>query len=46
MTPEAPIEPKHVEPCLRRKAALQEESETLQHDLDALNEARRDPPIT
>jgi hypothetical protein len=44
MTLEAPIEPQHVEPFLRRKAALQEEIETLQHDLHALKETRKQTP--
>jgi len=44
MTLEEPIEPKHVEPFLRRKAALQEEIETLQHELDALKAKRKETP--
>jgi len=44
MTLQEPIEPKHVEPFLRRKAALQEEIETLQHDLDALKAKRKGTP--
>jgi hypothetical protein len=36
MTLEGPIEPKYVEPFVRRKAALQEEIETLPHDLETL----------
>ena len=44
MTLEEPIEPKHVEPFVRRKAALQEEIETLQHQLDALKAKRQDTP--
>jgi hypothetical protein len=42
MTLDEPIEPKHVEPFIRRKAALQEEIETLQHDLDALKAKRKE----
>lgn len=37
-----PIEPTHVEPFIRRKAALQEDIETLQHDLDALKAKRKE----
>jgi hypothetical protein len=44
MTLDEPIEPKHVEPFLRRKAALQEEIETLQQALDALKEKRKETP--
>ena len=44
MSLEEPIEPKHVEPFVRRKAALQEEIETLQHDLDALKAKRKETP--
>ena len=44
MTLDEPIEPKHVEPFVRRKAALQEEIETLQHDLDALKDKRKQTP--
>jgi hypothetical protein len=44
LTLEEPIEPKHVEPFLRRKAALQEEIETLQHELDALQAKRKETP--
>jgi len=44
MTLEEPIEPKHVEPFMRRKAALQEEIETLQHQLDALKAERKETP--
>jgi hypothetical protein len=44
MTLEEPIEPKHVEPFLRRKAALQEEIETLQHDLHTLKIKRKETP--
>ena len=44
MTLEEPIEPKHVEPFLRRKAALQEEIETLQRELDALKAKRKETP--
>jgi len=42
MTLNEPIEPTHVEPFIRRKAALQEEIETLQHDLDALKAKRKE----
>jgi Transposase protein len=44
MTLEEPIEPKHVEPFVRRKAALQEEIQTLQDALDALKAKRKDTP--
>jgi hypothetical protein len=44
MTLEEPIEPKYVKPFVRRKAALQEEIETLQHDLDALKAKRQETP--
>jgi hypothetical protein len=44
MTLEEPIEPKHVEPFVRRKAALQEEIETLQHALDTLKAKRKETP--
>jgi len=44
MTLDEPIEPKHVEPFLRRKAALQEQIETLQHDLDDLKAKRKETP--
>jgi hypothetical protein len=44
MTLDEPIEPKHVEPFVRRKAALQEEIETLKHDLNALKEKRKETP--
>jgi len=44
MTLQEPIEPKHVEPFLRRKAALREEMQTLQHDLDALKAERKETP--
>lgn len=39
-----PIEPKHVEPLLRRKATRQEEIELLQRDLDPLKEKREETP--
>ena len=42
ITLNAPIEPAQVEPFIRRKAALQEEIETLQHDLDALKAKRKE----
>ena len=44
MSLQEPIEPKHVEPFLRRKAALQEEIEILQHELDALKAKRKETP--
>ena len=44
MTLQEPIEPKHVEPFLQRKAALKEEIETLQHDLNALKARRKQTP--
>jgi hypothetical protein len=44
MTLDEPIEPKHVEPFVRRKAALQEDIETLQLDLNALKEKRKETP--
>jgi hypothetical protein len=44
MTLDAPIEPKHVEPFVRRKAALHEEIETLQRELDTLKAKRKETP--
>jgi hypothetical protein len=44
MTLAEPIEPKHVEPFVRRKATLQEEIETLQHELDTLKAKRKQAP--
>jgi hypothetical protein len=44
MTLEEPIEPQHVEPFVRRKAALQEEIEILQSELDALKAKRKATP--
>jgi hypothetical protein len=44
MTLDDTIEPKHVEPFVRKKAALQEEIETLQQDLDQLKAQRKDTP--
>jgi hypothetical protein len=44
MTLEEPIEPQHVEPFVRRKAALQEEIEALQHTLDTLKAKRKETP--
>ena len=44
MTFEEPIEPKHVEPFVRRKGALQEEIETLQCELDTLKAKRKETP--
>lgn len=41
MALEAPIEPQHVEPFIRRKAALQEEIEALQGERDALKAKRK-----
>jgi len=42
MTLEQTIEPAHVEPFLRRKAALQDEIETLQRELDTLKARRKE----
>ena len=39
-----PIEPKHVEPFLRRKASSQEEIEALQRHLDTLKAKRKETP--
>ena len=44
MTLEEPIEPQHVEPFVRRKAALQEQIETLQQELDTLKAKRKQTP--
>jgi hypothetical protein len=44
MTLEASIEPEHVEPFMRRKAALQEEIEALQRELDMLKRKRKATP--
>jgi len=44
MSLEQTIEPKHVEPFVQRKAALQEEIEALQHALDALKAKRKETP--
>ena len=44
ITLQEPIEPKHVEPFVRHKAALQEQIETLQHDLDTLKTKRKETP--
>ena len=44
MTLDEPIEPEHVEPFLRRKAALREDIETLQHELDTLKAKRKETP--
>jgi len=41
MALEEPIEPKYVEPFVRRKAAVQEQIETLQHELEALKAKRK-----
>jgi hypothetical protein len=44
MTLEASIEPEHVEPFVRRKAALQEDIEALQRELDTLKMKRKATP--
>ena len=44
MTLEETIEPEHVEPFVRRKAALQDEIETLQRELDTLKAKRKQTP--
>ena len=44
MTLEEPIEPRYVQPFVRRKAALKEEIETLQHELDTLKAKRKETP--
>jgi hypothetical protein len=44
MNLEQPIEPEHVEPFLQRKAALQEEIDTLQRELQARKESRKATP--
>ncbi len=44
MTLDEPIDPEHVEPFIRRKAALQEEIETLQCELDTLKTKRKETP--
>ena len=44
MTLDEPIEPKHVEPFVRRKAALQEQIEILQHALETLKAKRKNTP--
>jgi hypothetical protein len=44
ITLEETIEPAHVEPFLRRKAALQDELETLQTELDTLKAKRKQTP--
>jgi hypothetical protein len=44
ITLEQTIEPAHVEPFLRRKAALQDEIETLQTELDTLKAKRKQTP--
>ena len=38
------IEPEHVEPFVRRKAALREEIETLQGEVDTLKASRKETP--
>jgi len=42
LTLEASIEPEHVEPFVRRKAALQEDIEALQRELDTLKSQRKE----
>ena len=44
MTLEETIEPKHVEPFVQRKAALQEEIEAMQDELDTLKTQRKETP--
>jgi hypothetical protein len=44
MTFEEPIEPEHVEPFVRRKAALQEEIDALQQQLNTLKAKRKETP--
>jgi hypothetical protein len=44
MTLDEPIEPEHVEPFVRRKAALQEDIEALQGELDTLKAKRKQTP--
>jgi len=44
MTLDEPIEPEPVERFIRRKAALQEEIESLQHELDTLKAQRKQTP--
>lgn len=44
MNLEQPIEPEHVEPFLRRKAALQEDIDALQSELQIRKESRRATP--
>ena len=44
LTLEEPIEPRHVEPFVRRKAALQEQIEALQEQLDTLKAQRKQTP--
>ena len=44
MTLDEPIEPEHVEPFLRCKAALREDIETVQHELDILKAKRNETP--
>lgn len=44
MTLEDPIDPAHVEPFLQRKAALQEEIDALQRELQAQKDSRRATP--
>jgi hypothetical protein len=45
MNLEQPIEPEHVEPFLQRKAALQEEIDALQTELQTLANASSDAAI-
>ena len=44
MTLDEPIDPRHVEPFIRRKSALQEEIDTLQRQLDTLKAQRKQTP--
>ena len=44
LTLDEPIDPEHVEPFIRRKAALQEEIETMQSALDTLKTQRKETP--
>ena len=44
MSLDEPIEPKHVEPFLQRKAVLQEAIENLQRELEALKAKRKETP--
>jgi len=44
LTLDGAIDPEHVEPFIRRKAALQEEIETMQSELDILKAKRKETP--